>query len=229
MVRKYDVSISPYLLGVAALFVTCLITANITAVKLAMVGPFIVPAGIVIFPLSYLFGDVLTEVYGYATTRRIIWLGFCCNLIAVAAIAVAGAVPPAPFWHDQHAYDSILGATPRLLAASFLAYLAGEFCNSFILAKLKILTKGRWLWSRTLGSTVVGQGIDSAIFVSVAFIGAMSGADLGVTILSQWLLKSVYEAAATPLTYLIVNHLKRVEGLDTYDYDTNFSPLAVAD
>jgi uncharacterized integral membrane protein (TIGR00697 family) len=229
VVRKHELSVSPYLLGVAALFVTCLITANITAVKLIAAGPFIVPAGIVIFPLSYLFGDVLTEVYGYAVTRRIIWLGFCCNLLAVAAIALAGAAPAAPFWHDQRAYDSILGATPRLLAASFLAYLAGEFCNSFVLAKLKILTKGRWLWSRTLGSTIVGQGIDSSIFVTVAFLGAMSGADLGITILSQWLLKSLYEAVATPLTYLIVNHLKRVEGLDTYDYDTNFSPLAVAD
>ena len=226
---KHDRGVSPYLVGIAALFVTCLITANITAVKLMMAGPFIVPAGIVIFPLSYLFGDVLTEVYGYAVTRRIIWLGFGCNLIAVAAIAVAGAVPAAPFWHGQAAYDSILGATPRLLAASFLAYLVGEFCNSFILAKLKILTKGRWLWSRTLGSTVVGQGIDSSIFVVVAFVGAMSGADLGLTILGQWLLKSLYEVIATPLTYAIVNHLKRVEGLDTYDYDTNFSPLAIAD
>ena len=220
---------SPYLLALTALFVTCLITANIVAVKLAAAGPLIVPAGIVVFPLSYLFGDVLTEVYGYATTRRVIWTGFACNLLAVVAIAVAGAAPAAPFWHGQAAYDAILGGTPRLLAASFLAYLGGEFCNSFILAKLKIATRGRWLWTRTIGSTVVGQGLDSAVFVALAFGGSLSGGNLATTIASQWLVKSLYEVAATPLTYLVVNHLKRVEGLDTYDYHTNFSPLAIAD
>jgi hypothetical protein len=220
---------SPYLLVLTGLFVTCLITANILAVKLVVAGPLIVPAGIVIFPLSYLFGDILTEVYGYAVTRRVIWLGFACNLVAVIAIAIAGAAPAAPFWHNQAAYDSILGGTPRLLAASFAAYLLGEFCNSFVLAKLKIATKGRWLWTRTIGSTVVGQGLDSAVFVTLAFVGALATGNLVTTILSQWLLKTVYEVVATPLTYAVVNHLKRVEGLDTYDYHTNFSPLAVAD
>lgn len=220
---------SPYLMTLTALFVTCLITANILAVKLAAFGPFIVPAGIIIFPLSYLFGDVLTEVYGYAVTRRVIWLGFACNLVAVIAIAIAGAVPPAPFWKQQGAYTAILGGTPRLLAASFVAYLIGEFCNSFILARLKILTKGRWLWTRTISSTLVGQGLDSAVFVTIAFVGALTGGNLLTTILSQWLLKSLYEVAATPITYAIVNYLKRAEGLDTYDYHTNFSPLAVAD
>jgi queuosine precursor transporter len=209
--------------------VTCLITANILAVKLVVVGPLIVPAGIVIFPLSYLFGDVLTEVYGYATTRRVIWLGFGCNLIAVVAIAIGGALPAAGFWHNQAAYDTILGGTPRLLAASFAAYLVGEFCNSFVLAKLKIATRGRWLWTRTIGSTLVGQGLDSAIFVSLAFVGMLATGNLVTTILSQWLIKSVYEVVATPLTYAIVYHLKRVEGLDTYDYHTNFSPLTVGD
>lgn len=220
---------SPYLLALTALFVTCLITANILAVKLVAVGALIVPAGIVIFPLSYLFGDVLTEVYGYATTRRVIWLGFACNLVAVIAIAIAGAAPAAPFWHGQAAYDSILGGTPRLLAASFVAYLLGEFCNSFVLAKLKIATQGRWLWTRTIGSTVVGQGLDSAAFVTIAFIGMLTTGNLVTTILSQWVIKTIYEVVATPLTYAVVNHLKRVEGLDTYDYHTNFSPLAVAD
>lgn len=212
-----------------ALFVTCLITANILAVKLVAAGPLIVPAGVVIFPLSYLFGDVLTEVYGYAVTRRVIWLGFSCNLLTVIAIAIAGAVPAAPFWQHQAAYDTILGGTPRLLAASFAAYLLGEFCNSYILAKLKIATKGRWLWTRTIGSTVVGQGLDSAVFVSLAFLGTLATGDLVTTILSQWLIKTVYEVVATPLTYAVVSHLKRVEGVDTYDYHTNFSPLAVAD
>lgn len=217
------------MLVLTALFVTCLITANILAVKLAVAGPLIVPAGIVIFPLSYLFGDVLTEVYGYATTRRVIWLGFACNLLAVVAIAIAGAAPAAPFWHNQAAYDSILGGTPRLLAASFAAYLIGEFCNSFVLAKLKIATKGRWLWTRTIGSTIAGQGLDSAVFVSLAFFGMLTTGNLVTTILSQWVIKTLYEVVATPLTYAIVGHLKRVEGLDTYDYHTNFSPLALAD
>jgi uncharacterized integral membrane protein (TIGR00697 family) len=216
-------------LVLTALFVTCLITANILAVKLVAAGPLIVPAGLVIFPLSYLFGDVLTEVYGYAVTRRVIWLGFSCNLLTVIAIAIAGAAPAAPFWQHQAAYATILGGTPRLLAASFAAYLLGEFCNSYILAKLKIATKGRWLWTRTIGSTVVGQGLDSAVFVSLAFLGTLATGDLVTTILSQWLIKTVYEIVATPLTYAIVSHLKRVEGVDTYDYHTNFSPLAVAD
>ncbi len=220
---------SPYLLVLTALFVTCLITANILAVKLVAAGPLIVPAGLVIFPLSYLFGDVLTEVYGYAVTRRVIWLGFSCNLLTVVAIAIAGALPAAAFWQHQAAYDTILGGTPRLLAASFAAYLLGEFCNSYVLAKLKIATRGRWLWTRTIGSTVVGQGLDSAVFVSLAFLGTLATGDLVTTILSQWLIKTVYEVVATPLTYAIVSHLKRVEGVDTYDYHTNFSPLAVAD
>lgn len=220
---------SPYLLVLTALFVTCLITANILAVKLVAAGPLIVPAGLVIFPLSYLFGDVLTEVYGYAVTRHVIWLGFSCNLLTVVAIAIAGALPAAAFWQHQAAYDTILGGTPRLLAASFAAYLLGEFCNSYVLAKLKIATRGRWLWTRTIGSTVVGQGLDSAVFVSLAFLGTLATGDLVTTILSQWLIKTVYEVVATPLTYAIVSHLKRVEGVDTYDYHTNFSPLAVAD
>ncbi len=216
-------------MAITALFITCLITANILAVKLVAAGPFILPAGIIIFPLSYLFGDVLTEVYGYATTRRVIWLGFACNLLAVLAFALAQAAPAAPFWHGQDAFVAILGATPRLLAASFVAYLLGEFCNSYVLAKLKIATRGRWLWTRTIGSTVIGQGLDSAVFVTLAFIGVLTGGDLVTTILSQWLVKTAYEILATPFTYAIVNYLKRVEGLDTYDHHTNFSPLAVAD
>lgn len=219
---------SSYLQIITALFVTCLVTSNIIAVKLMSAGPLVLPAGIVIFPLSYLFGDVLTEVYGYATTRRVIWLGFACNVLAVVAITIAQYAPSASFWHGQDAFAAILGATPRLLVASFVAYLIGEFCNSFILAKLKIFTKGRWLWTRTIGSTVVGQGLDSAVFVSLAFAGTLTGDAVVVTILSQWFAKSVYEVVATPVTYAIVTFLKRAEGLDTYDHHTNFSPLALS-
>src|ERR1700758_1099548 len=149
----------------AALFVTCLLTANVTASKLISAGSLTLPAGIVIFPVSYILGDVLTEVWGYAAARRVIWLGFACNVVMVGAIWAGGALPPAPFWKGQAAWDEILGQTPRLLGASFVAYLAGEFANAYVMARLKIATAGRWLWVRTIGSTVVGEGLDSLIFV----------------------------------------------------------------
>src|SRR5438874_8435193 len=163
--------VSFWFVVIASMFVTCLITANIIAVKLMLLFGFLVPAGIIVFPLSYLFGDVLTEVYGYGAARKVIWLGFFCNLLAVIAIFLGGLAPAAPFWHDQQAYTTILDFTPRLLIASFTAYLVGEFVNSFVLAKLKITTKGRWLWMRTIGSTLIGEGFDTLIFISVAFWG----------------------------------------------------------
>src|SRR5512134_3599931 len=155
----------------AALFVTCLLTANTISAKLIMVGGVVVTAGIVIFPLSYVLGDVLTEVWGYGVARRVIWLGFTCNAVMVAAIWAGGLLPSAPFGATQAAYDDVLGMAPRIMVASFVAYLAGEFANAFVLAKLKIATDGRWLWLRTIGSTVVGQGLDTVIFVTLAFAG----------------------------------------------------------
>ena len=202
--RYYDVAV--------ALFVASLLTANIISVKLIVIGPLILPAGVVIFPISYILGDILTEVYGYRSARRAIWL--------------TGLLPSPAFWQGQEAYDTILGFTPRLLLASFLAYLIGEFANSTILAKMKIWTQGHHLWARTIGSTVVGQGLDSLIFISIAFSGQMAAPALVSAVLSQWLFKSLYEAAATPLTYLVVNTLKRIEGVDSYDVDTDFNPLA---
>ena len=209
----------------AAIFITCLITANITAVKLIAVAGLVLPAAIIIFPLSYIFGDILTEVYGYRQARRIIWLGFLCNFIAVIAIWLGQVLPPASFWNAQTAYERILGYTPRLLAASFSAYLLGEFANSFIMAKMKIATRGRWLWSRTIGSTVVGEGLDSLVFMTLAFWGEIPMAGLAAAIITQWLVKSAYEAAVTPLTYVAVKFLKRREGIDTYDYKTRFNPF----
>ena len=156
-----------------ALFITCLIAANITAVKLIAVFGLLLPAAIVIFPVSYILGDVLTEVYGYRQARRVIWLGFLCNLVVVATIWVGLVLPAASFWDGQAAYERILGLAPRILAASFLAYLVGEFANAFVLAKMKIATQGRWLWTRTIGSTLVGQGLDSLIFIVLAFAGTM--------------------------------------------------------
>jgi uncharacterized integral membrane protein (TIGR00697 family) len=209
-----------------ALFITCLITANVIAVKVISLGPFILPAAIFIFPLSYIFGDVLTEVYGYRLARRVIWLGFLCNLIFVFFVWVGQVLPAAPFWEGQEAYQRILGYTPRLLAASFLGYLVGEFANSFILSKMKIMTRGRWLWSRTIGSTIIGQGLDTSIFITVAFIGTPSF--LPIMIFYHWLAKTLIEALATPITYVMVNWMKRREAIDTYDYDTRFNPFRIA-
>jgi uncharacterized integral membrane protein (TIGR00697 family) len=215
--RYYDVAV--------ALFVASLLTANIISVKLIVIGPLILPAGVIIFPVSYILGDILTEVYGYRYARRAIWLGFAGNLIAVLAIQLAGLLPAPSFWQGQEAFDTILGFTPRLLFASFVAYLIGEFANSTLLAKMKIWTQGRHLWARTIGSTVVGQGLDSLIFITIAFGGQMAASALVYAMLSQWLFKSIYEVVATPLTYLVVNQLKRIEGVDVYDVDTNLNPF----
>jgi len=211
-----------------AVFVTSLITANVISVKLIQLGGLVFPAGVVIFPISYIFGDVLTEVYGYRRARVVIWLGFICNLLAVAAIWLAQILPAASFWQGQDAFVQILGYTPRLLLASFLAYLLGEFANSFVLARLKIATAGKWLWLRTIGSTLVGEGLDSIVFISIAFAGTIPTNGLLTAIVTQWLIKSTYEAAATPLTYLVVNFLKRVEDLDVFDRTTDFNPLKIS-
>jgi len=212
-----------------AIFITCLITANITAVKLVNVFGLILPAGIVIFPISYIFGDILTEVYGYRQARRVIWLGFLCNLLVVVAIWIGQVLPPASIWNAQAAYERILGYAPRLLLASFLAYLIGEFANSFVMAKMKIATRGRWLWTRTIGSTLVGEGLDSLVFMTIAFVGEIPMTVLALAIVTQWLVKSAYEAAATPLTYVTVRFLKQREGIDVYDYDTRFTPLLLSE
>ena len=220
---------STWFVAVVALFITCLLVANIIAVKLVTIFGLTVPAGIIIFPISYICGDVLTEVYGFRRARQVIWLAFACNLLAVVAIWVGGVLPAAVFWDAQPAYDRILGFTPRLLLASFCAYLVGEFANSFVLAKMKVLTEGRMLWTRTIGSTVVGEGLDSLIFVTIAFFGILPGAALLATAVTQWLFKVAYEAAVTPLTYVVVNYLKRQEGLEVFDRDTSFNPLALGD
>lgn len=227
---------------VTAVFVACLIVSNIIAVKIAsfgslpLIGPLFLPAAVIVFPISYIFGDILTEVYGYARTRQVIWIGFGCNLLAVAAIWAGGVLPEAPFWNAglydsphaaQAAYEAILGFTPRLLAASFAAYLAGEFLNSYVLARLKVATTGKWLWLRTISSTLVGQLADSGIFIAIAFSGILPLTALGRLVVTQWLFKCAYEVAATPLTYAMVGALKRLEKEDHYDRDTNFNPLTL--
>jgi uncharacterized integral membrane protein (TIGR00697 family) len=211
--------------AIAAFFVTSIIAANILIVKQIAVFGLTLPAAIVIFPITYIFGDILTEVYGYRQARRVIWLGFFCNLLLVAAIWLVGILPAAPIFDAQGAYDRILGSTPRFLIASFAAYLAGEFVNSYVLAKMKVLTKGRWLWTRTIGSTILGEGVDSVIVLSIGFWGVLPADVLLGMIFWHWLFKTIYESIATPLTYLIVNHLKKKEKIDHYDIDTNFNPL----
>ena len=212
---------------ITTIFVACLITSNIIAVKVISVGSLIFPAAIIIFPINYIFGDVLTEVYGYKLARKIIWLGFFCNLIFIFFAWIGQILPAASFWEGQAAYESILGYTPRLLIASFIGYLVGEFINSFVLAKMKILTKGRWLWSRTVGSTIIGQALDTSLFIVIAYIGTPSF--VPVMILFHWLAKVLIEIAATPFTYKIVNALKKQESIDTYDHKTKFNPFLVTD
>lgn len=220
---------STWFMVVVSVFITCLLIANIIAVKLVTVAGLTVPAGIVIFPISYICGDVLTEVYGLKRARQVIWLGFACNVLAVAAIWIGMLLPGAAFWDGQSAYERILGFTPRLLLASFCAYLLGELANATIMAKMKMLTSGRLLWTRTIGSTLVGQGIDSLVFVTIAFWGIVPAAGIVAAIVTQWLVKVAYEALATPVTYAMVAFLKRVEGIDVYDRDTSLNPLALAD
>jgi uncharacterized integral membrane protein (TIGR00697 family) len=219
---------------VIAVFVTTLVVSNIIAVKLIAVFGRTLPAAVILFPIAYIFGDVLTEVYGYARARQAIWIGFACNLLAVLAIWFAGLLPADALWtagtyntpeEATIAYNAILGFTPRLLLASFTAYLVGEFLNALVLAKLKIATQGKYLWVRTIASTLVGQGVDSAVFISIAFIGILPLDILGSAIINQWLFKSLYEALATPLTYVVVNKLKLAEGEDYYDRETDFSPI----
>ncbi|MCX7787312.1 MAG: queuosine precursor transporter [Spirochaetes bacterium] len=214
---------------ISSLFVTTLIVSNIVAVKMVNFWGFYVPAAMVLFPLAYIFGDILTEVYGFARARQVIWLGFLCNLLAVLTIFISGMLPAAPFWpaENQKAWEAILGFSPRLLVASFIAYLCGEFLNSFVLAKLKVRTKGRFLWLRTIGSTFVGGGVDSIVFITVAFYGIIPLKGIQEAILAQWFLKVAYEILITPLTYKIVRFLKQREGVDALDTETDFTPFTL--
>ena len=215
--------VSQWFVVIAAIFVTCLITANVLAVKLVAVSGLILPAGVIIFPLSYILGDVLTEVYGLRAARQAIWLGFACNLLFVVATCGAGMLPGAAFWDAQAAYDRILGVAPRLLLASFGAYLVGEFANALVLARMKEWTRGRWLWTRTIGSTIVGEGLDSFIFVALAFAGNLPPRAILATAATQWVVKTAYEVLATPLTYLVVGFLRRAESSPAWE-----RPVAVA-
>ena len=207
-------------------FVSVLLVSNIVAPKLVAVGPFLLSGAQLLFPITYIFGDVFTEVYGYAASRRAIWSGFFASALLSVLSAIIIALPPAPNWYGQEAYQQVLGMTPRIFVASLIAYWAGEFGNSFVMARLKVATRGRYLWMRTIGSTAVGQAVDTVIVMTIAFAGIYSFAQIANLIVSGYLFKVAYEAAATPVTYLVVNSLKRREGVDILDTDTNFNPFA---
>ena len=207
-------------------FVIVLLISNLVAQKICAFGPFRLSGAQLLFPVTYIFGDVFTEVYGYAASRRAIWIGFFASALLSLMGLVAVALPPAPDWSDQEAFRKVFGFVPRLVAASLVAYWAGEFANAFVLAKMKVLTRGRHLWSRTIGSTVAGQSVDTALVMILAFGGSLTPELIGNLIVSSYLGKVAYEAAATPLTYLVVNALKRREGIDVFDDQTVFNPFS---
>jgi len=214
-----------YLEGMIVMFVAVLMISNLVGQKICAFGPFRVSGAQVLFPLTYIFGDIFTEVYGYAASRRAIWYGFFASGLLAVVGMVAVALPPAPGWPNQAAFATVFNLVPRLVVASLVAYWCGEFANSFVMAKMKILTQGRLLWTRTIGSTIVGQGVDTAVVTALAFAGTVKPATLGNLIVSAYLFKVAYEAAMTPVTYGVVNFLKRREGVDSFDYTTNFSPF----
>jgi len=211
-----------------AAFVTVLLCANlIGAAKVARVWGVTFASGVLFFPISYIFGDVLTEVYGYARARKVVWAGFGALAFASFMSAVILAFPPAPGWPHQAAYEAVFGGTPRIVLASLVAYFCGEFCNSYVLAKMKVRTSGRFLWARTIGSTIVGEAVDSAVFYPVAFLGAWE-ADLVVRVMiTNYAIKVLWEAVMTPVTYRVVNFLKRAESEDYFDRGTNFTPFSL--
>lgn len=213
---------------VMASFVTVLVCSNVIgAAKVATVGGFAFGAGVLFFPISYIFNDVLTEVYGYARARKVVWAGFGALLFASLMSFVVVALPPAADWGDQAAYRTVFGQTPRIVLASILAFFVGELSNSYVLAKMKIQTEGRYLWARTIGSTVVGEGIDSMVFYPIAFYGTWSNDLLLEVMVSNYLIKVGWEALITPLTYKAVSFLKRAEREDYYDRDTDFTPFSI--
>jgi queuosine precursor transporter len=210
---------------IAVLFVAVYLISQVSSAKLIQLGPFQFPGAIIVFPIAYIFGDILTEVYGYSRTRRVIWAGFASAVLLSVVLWIVQILPASTSWTNQVAYEAILGVVPRVVVGSILAYWAGEFVNSFILAKMKIWTGGRHLWSRTIGSTVVGQAADSLVFASIAFYGVVPLNVLFSIVGSLYLFKVLYEVIATPITYVIVGWLKRTEGIDVYDRGTNFTPF----
>ena len=214
-------------------FVVVLVCSNLIGpakaaqIQLPWWGPVTFGAGVLFFPISYVFGDILTEVYGYARARRVVWAGFAAEVFAAVMATVVLAFPPAEGWPHQAALETAFGGTPRIVAASLTAYFCGEFCNSYTLARMKVLTAGRFLWLRTIGSTVAGEGIDSLVFYPLAFYGVWTSDQIIEVLFTNYALKVGWEAAMTPFTYRIVNFLKRAENEDYYDRTTDFTPFSL--
>lgn len=208
-----------------ALFVAVLLISNIASTKILSCWKFTFDGGTLLFPMSYIFGDILTEVYGFRRSRRVIWLGFFSALLLSLVLYIVQILPPANNWKNQQAYESILGFIPRIVIASLAAYFAGEFANSITLSRLKILTKGKFLWTRTIGSTIIGEGIDTLVFCTVAFYGVLPSSLFWAVLLSNYIFKCSVEIIFTPLTYLIVGFLKRLENTDVYDYGVKYNPF----
>ncbi|MFA6888526.1 MAG: queuosine precursor transporter [Candidatus Woesearchaeota archaeon] len=216
-----------YLDYITGLFVAILLISNTASVKILNLGWFTFDGGTILFPLAYIFGDILTEVYGYKRSRRVIWTGFFCIILMAVVYAIVGYLPAAADWGMQDAYMSILGIVPRIVLASIIAYFAREFSNSYILAKMKVWMQGKHLWMRTIGSTIVGEGVDTSLFVLIAFAGTMPTSLLVAIIVSNYIFKVSVEVLFTPVTYAIVNFLKKKENEDYYDTNTNFNPLDI--
>lgn len=214
---------------IMAFFVAVLLISNVASTKFMRLGLFTFDGGTILFPVSYIFGDILTEVYGYRRSRRVIWVGFACTALMAGVLALVGALPAAAGWENQAAYQAILGTTPRIVLGSLLAYFAGEFSNSYTLARLKVATRGRWLWLRTIGSTLIGEGVDTVLFVIIAFAGLYAWPLLWSIIVSNYVFKVGIEALMTPLTYRLAAFLKRVEREDVYDVGTDFNPFKLSD
>jgi len=209
----------------SGLFIGVLVLSNILAVKMIQIGPFVFDGGTLLFPFSYIFGDVLTEVYGYRDTRKIIWTGFIVLIFMACNIWIISVLPAEGSWNLQNDFNNILLQMPRISAGSVCGYLVGAYSNSAILSKMKLLTKGRYLWMRTIGSTVVGELVDSAIFVAIAFSGLYDSSVLIVMVFSNYLFKTMIEVVCTPFTYAVVGFFKRYEHIDTFDYDVRYNPL----
>lgn len=210
---------------ITGLFVGILMLSNILAVKMVQIGPFIFDGGTLLFPLSYIFGDILTEVYGYKATRKVIWTGFVMLVIMALNIVVIGILPAEPTWTFQEAYDLILTPIPRIIVASIIAYFIGEYVNAVVLSKMKIWTKGKMLWTRTIGSTLVGQFLDSFVFVFIAFAGIYNMKILLIMAFSNYAFKTSIEVFFTPVTYKAVSYVKKIENIDIYDYEETYNPL----
>src|SRR5688572_15283314 len=210
------------------IFVVVLMISNLVAPKIVAIGPFRLSGAQILFPITYIFGDIFTEVYGYAASRRAIWIGFMASALLSVMGLITVALPPAPDWHGQEAFSAVFYVLPRIIVASLVAYWAGEFTNAYVMAKMKVATGGKYLWMRTIGSTAAGQIVDTILVITIIFAGTTSIATMATMIVSGYLGKVLYEAAMTPVTYLVVNGLKKSEGIEVFDITTDFNPFGSA-